>query len=153
MNSLYTSTDFKDIQQRIDTLTSAAQPLWGKMTVNEMVCHLSDPFRDFLKIRNTKPVVPFFLRPLMKMMLLNEKPFSKNAPTVKPYLQSPKGKGTKKTNFETDKAELKNLLSKFVSVTHNSDLGTHAALGQLNKEEAGLFMWKHLDHHLRQFGC
>ena len=152
MNTLFHQSTVGQTLQRIDRLQITSQPLWGKMTVNEMICHVSDPFRDFLKIRNTKPVTPVFLRPLMKWMLLNKKPFSKNAPTVKPYLQSPKGGGTKPTDFQIDRTELIELITKFSKLDDTFPLGTHAALGQLSKQQAGLFMWKHLDHHLRQFG-
>jgi len=152
MKTLFDTKTTSETLQRIDQLQESTQPLWGKMTVNQMICHVSDPFRDFLKIRNTKPVTPFIFRPLMKWMLLNQKPFGKNAPTVKPYLQSPKGSGTKPKDFESDKAALKDLVNNFSGLDDSFALGPHAALGQLTKQQAGLFMWKHLDHHLRQFG-
>jgi hypothetical protein len=152
MNTLFNSKDYTQMLERISKLNSSSAPLWGKMTVNQMVCHLSDPFRDFLKIRITSPVVPFFLRPLFKMMLLGKSPFGKNSPTVKPYLQSIKGGGTKPKSFDSDLSELKNLLYKFASLDSKTELGNHGALGLLNQEQAGIFMWKHLDHHLRQFG-
>ncbi len=152
MNTLNDQTTVNETLDRIDRLQPSSQPLWGKMTVNEMICHVSDPFRDFLKIRKTKPVTPSFLRPLMRWFLLSKKPFPKNAATVKPYLQSAKGGGTKPKDFETDIASLKELVDQFSKIDNNFALGTHAAIGQLTKEQAGLFMWKHLDHHLRQFG-
>jgi hypothetical protein len=89
---------------------------------------------------------------LLKWFLINERPFSKNAPTAKPYLQAPNGGGTQPSGFQTDKEALKRILTQFSMLEEDFDLGTHAALGQLTKKQAGQFMWKHLDHHLRQFG-
>jgi hypothetical protein len=152
MKSIFNPNDKDQLLARITNLKNTSQPLWGKMTVNEMICHVSDPFRDFLKIRTIKTAVPFFLRPLLKMMVLGKKPFGKNQPTVKPYLQSSKGGGTKSKGFETDVEELKNLINKFVFSDSNMELGNHGALGVLTKEQAGLYSWKHLDHHLGQFG-
>src|SRR4051812_46329788 len=102
MKNIFNTDDKNQILDRITNLKATSQPLWGKMTANEMICHVSDPFRDFLKIRNTKSAVPFFLRPLLKIMVLGKKPFGKNQPTVNPYLQSLKGSGTKPKVFETD---------------------------------------------------
>ncbi len=152
MKTLFDKNTTIESLQRIDQLQANSKSIWGKMSVNEMICHVSDPFRDMLRIRNTKPAIPSLLRPLMKWLLLNEKPFSKNAPTVKPYLQSPKGTGTKPNDFLSDKEELKRLVSEFARINEGFILGKHAALGHLTKKQAGRFMWKHLDHHLRQFG-
>ncbi|GIV32799.1 MAG: hypothetical protein KatS3mg031_0334 [Chitinophagales bacterium] len=152
MNTLNNPAALSELLERINRLQPSSQPLWGKMTVHEMICHVSDPFRDVLKIRNIQPVTPFFLRPLLKWILLNKKPFGKNAPTVKPYLQSHKGGGTKPKNFENDKTALKDLVIKFSELDDHFVLGPHAALGKLSRDQAGLLMWKHLDHHLRQFG-
>lgn len=152
MKTLFDKTTATEILQRIDQLEHISKAKWGKMTVTEMICHTTDPLRDLLKIRKTKPVTPSFLRPLMKWFLINEKPFPKNAPTAKPYLQSPKGGGTQPKDFRTDRDELKNLVIAFSKLDDSFSLGSHAALGQLTKQQAGQFMWKHLDHHLRQFG-
>ena len=152
MKTLLDKSTATEILQRIDGLQPTSKAKWGKMAVTKMICHTTDPIRDLLIIRNTKPVTPSFLRPLMKWFLINEKPFSKNAPTVKPYLQSPKGGGTKPKDFQIDKDELKALVTQFSNLDDNFSLGSHAALGQLTKQQAGQFIWKHLDHHLRQFG-
>jgi hypothetical protein len=152
MKSLFNTFDYKEIIDRINKLAPDSKPTWGKMTVNEMICHITDPLRDLIKIRITKPVIPFFLRPLMQKILITEKPWGKNSPTVKPYLQAPKGGGTKPRGFQTDQSLLISILDQFHSIKDDFVLGEHGALGKLSKDKAGKFMWKHLDHHLRQFG-
>lgn len=152
MNTLFNKSNVDKLQGRIDNLQPDSKALWGKMTVSEMICHLSDPLRDILGIRQTKPVFPVLLRPLMKWMLLGKKPFGKNAPTAKPYLQAQNGGGTKPTSFDADRRELKNLLNRFAAIDSTTVLSTHAALGLLNKEEADILMSKHFEHHLGQFG-
>jgi len=152
MGSLLNTTDTNIILERLDKLKTSSKPLWGKMTVNEMICHVSDPLRDVLKIRESKPAVPFILRSLLKIILLNNKPFSKNSPTVKPYLQDDKGKGTKPKGFDSDMDDLIQLIHQFQTIDKDFVLGNHAALGQLNQDTAARFIWKHLDHHLNQFG-
>jgi hypothetical protein len=152
MNTLSSSNDAKIIFDRINNLKSSSTPLWGKMTVNEMVCHISDPFRDLLKIRITKNTTPFFLTPILRMMVLGRMAHGKNMPTSKPYLQGEKGQGTKPKGFDTDIEDLKKLYNQYISQDPNEKLGCHGALGNINREQANRYIWKHLDHHLRQFG-
>jgi hypothetical protein len=152
MKTLYDPSDLEAIKQRIENLEPDSQGLWGIMNVHQMVCHVADPFRDLLKLRTTKSTIPELLKPLVRMMLINDKPFRKNIPTVKPYQQAGKGEGTAPTEFEKDRAELIKLIDEFANLDENFKLGQHAALGTLTREQAGQFMWKHLDHHLRQFG-
>jgi hypothetical protein len=152
MKTLYDREDLEDIFRRIEQLSPESQRLWGTMTVNQMVCHVADPFRDLLGLRTTKPTIPELLRPLVRMMLINDKPFRKNIPTVKPYQQAGNGEGTVPGVFEKDRSDLMDLIHQFANLDEDFRLGQHAALGALTHEQAGQFMWKHLDHHLRQFG-
>ena len=78
--NLTSTTDFQEIVGRINALTPNTQPQWGKMNVNQMVVHITDPFRDILGDRQTKPVVPSLLQPIVRMMLLGKKPFQKMLP-------------------------------------------------------------------------
>lgn len=152
MGNLTNATDFSVTKSRLSKLNPSLKPLWGKMTASEMICHVADPLRDLLGVRQTKPVVPGIFRPVVKIMLFGKKPFGKNLPTLKPYLQSEKGGGTRPTDFEHDKAMLLNLVDQFVATDANYSFYPHPGVGKLTREENGYLMWKHLDHHLRQFG-
>ena len=152
MNTLCNKTDYDQIVHRVHKLTADTKPQWGKMSVNEMFCHVADPFRDLLGMRETKMIVPFFIRPLAKMLLLSKRPFGKNAPTLKIYLQGSKGGGTKPTNFDNDKKLLLDLIKKLSSTDASFQFHPHPGVGKLSRDESGWFMWKHLDHHLKQFG-
>ncbi|MBK9247014.1 MAG: DUF1569 domain-containing protein [Ignavibacteria bacterium] len=151
-NSLYNKNDYDHIVSRINNLSADSQNNWGKMTAGEMVCHLTDPFRDVMKIRDTKPVIPAFLRPIAKKVILSQKPFKINSPTLKMYKQGKGGNGTKPTTFDNDKQALLDILSGFAAVDSTYQFGPHGGLGKLSREENGYLMWKHIDHHLRSFG-
>lgn len=152
MKNLFNNQDRQEILARVNNLTSAARPEWGVMSVNQMLCHVSDPFRDLLGLRQTKPVVPGILRPLLRKFLLGKKPFGKNAPTLKPYQQKDKGNGTRPVGFDSDKKALLELLENFCGTPENFSFRPHPGAGKMTREQNGLLMWKHLDHHLRQFG-
>lgn len=151
-NSLFNKSDYDSLVSRINNLSADSKNQWGKMTANEMLCHITDPFRDVMNTRDTKPAIPGFLRPLAKKVILSSKPFKPNLQTLKLYKQGDNGKGTKPTNFDTDKQALLDFMTKFSGADQKYQFGPHGGLGKLSRDENGFLMWKHLDHHLRSFG-
>ncbi len=152
MNTLINHDNLEQIRNRVNNLTPETQALWGNMTVGEMVCHVSDPIRDILGIRITEPVVPEAMRPALVQMVLTADNYGQGAPTSQPYLQADSGGGTKPTDFESDRNSLLELMNKFYATDDNYKLSSHAALGILTREQFGIYLWKHLNHHLSQFG-
>ena len=151
-NSLFHKSDYDAIVSRINKLSPDSKNQWGKLTVNEMICHVTDPFRDVMNMRNVKPAIPVILRPLAKMFIITKKPWKRNSQTLKVYKQGPGGDGTKPTGFENDKATLLDFISKFANTDASYHYGPHGGLGKLSRDENGFLMWKHLDHHLHSFG-
>jgi hypothetical protein len=88
---------------------------------------------------------------LIKFVVLKVLPrFPKNAATAPEMNQ--KKKGTPAKDFYTEHAYLKQMIAVFLE-RESSKLKPHPLFGELNKEEWGIILAKHLDHHLRQFGC
>lgn len=85
--------------------------------------------------------------PLFKGLLLSSKPFAKNAPThPQLVMKSP-------NDFEREKARLVAALRKFHAAgPAAAGRYEHAFVGKLTGEEWGRIQFKHVDHHLRQFG-
>jgi hypothetical protein len=87
------------------------------------------------------------LSPFIKSILTNEKPFQKNTPTDRTFVY------TDQRNFDQEKVKLQNIIKEFAEggkdkcTTH-----PHSFFGKLTPNEWGVGMYKHLDHHLRQFG-
>jgi len=152
MKSILENTELDKMLQRISNLKSDSKNLWGKMTVNEMLCHISDPIRDILGIRKTEPVTPPEMRPQIKAMVMVEEEWGHNLPTFPPYLQEEGGGGTKPTNFEDDRKTLIGLLNQFYNTNSDFVFHPHAGLGVMSRPEYGNFIWLHTDHHLRSFG-
>ncbi len=150
-NSIFNAKDYQNLVERLNKLTSNSKNVHGIMSANQMVCHITDPFLDLLKMRETKPALPFFLRPLFKGFLLSEKPWKFGLKTLKLYKQGDDGKGTKPTNFDADKKKLFELAEKFHKLPATFEFGPHGGIGKLNREENGFLMWKHTDHHLKTF--
>jgi len=133
------------IVDRINKLTPQSQKRWGKMDVSQMLAHVQLPISCAYGTHQVKG--GFLLKlvgPLVKGILYNEKPYKQGLPTDKSYVI------TDAKNFASEKQNLLEKLSRFSS--ENIVLEKHPVWGKLSKEQWSKATWKHLDHHLQQFG-
>ena len=145
--SIYDASVSASLCKRIDALTRQSMRLWGKMTVSQMLKHLTVPYNDLLENTSSKSPLRILGILFMKSTLTNEKPFIKNAPTAKNFIIHGE------PDFEFSKNDLK---SKMLNI-HNRGNGffegkEHPLLGKLTAVQWSNMLYKHLDHHLRQFG-
>lgn len=153
-HSVFDPHDYKTLVSRIQALNSENRPEWGEMTIEQMLCHCADPIRDLLGIRNPDNLeLGSTQRAAIREYLTSEVPFDHSAPTLEVYKQGGEGKGTPPTDFEHDRMLLLDLLDLFSQVPQYQQLQLHPAAGSLSRDQAGIFLWKHTDHHLRQFGA
>lgn len=144
MNSIFEQYTVQDLLRRISKLTADHQPQWGMMRVDQMLKHCQQPFlyeSKTIRKKNLKTrIILWFFRPMMS----NKKPFKK-------FLPAPKAYRVDQTNgFTLERNKLIDLIDTFSKKT--DDFPLHAVFGKLTKTEMGIGMYKHLDHHLRQFG-
>lgn len=143
----------EEIINRINQLTSENQAAWGKMNVNQMVCHVTDQLRISLGEKETgSGKAPFLGRTLIKFLVLNVISIPKNVPTS-PKVDQVDGDGTPPTDFEADRKTLLAYIEKFVSQPEDFAWTPHFKFGALNKKEWAILAHKHLHHHLKQFGA
>ena len=81
---------------------------------------------------------------MIKKKILDEKPYSRNLPTSSQYLI------TISPVFNEAKTDLINLINRFEA--HSLSKDTHPMFGPMTVDEWGISTWKHIDHHLNQFG-
>lgn len=124
--------------------------LWGRMSVHEMLCHVSDGYRAALGEKYIAPKSGLLERTLIKWLVLNMPRWPKNVPT-RPEVEQGKG-GTPPTEFEHDRSDLLQLIDRFCD-TEDSALGSHPILGPMHREEWMRWGYRHADHHLSQFGA
>lgn len=135
----------QDIIDRINKLTAESQHKWGKMDVSQMLSHVQLPINCAYGTHKVKG--SFLLNlvgPFFKSILYNNKPYKQGLPTDPSYVVV----DTK--NFETEKQKLLDLVDKFSPDT--VVLENHPVWGKFTKENWSKATWKHLDHHLKQFG-
>jgi len=136
----------QEIIERINKLNSQSPALWGKMNVAQMLAHLQMPLGVALGTHKLKrTLIGRIFGPIVKPMLYNAKPTKKNLPTDKTFIMT----GSER-EFEMEKSKLINMIDNFSESNMVNE--PHPFFGKLNKEQWSKGMWKHIDHHLQQFG-
>ena len=149
MKSLFETESFNEINSRVNTLTKNKSPEWGKMNVAQMLKHCQKPFgivNGTLKMETKVGFMKKLIFSLMKTIMYNDKPWGKNIPTSKEFLIHDD------VDFDKEKEELLKLLNEFHLKKDQFEWPKHPVFGKFTKEQYGKMNYKHLDHHLRQFG-
>lgn len=149
MQNLFDKPVYDEIISRINKLTPASVAQWGKMNVAQMLAHCKEAFR--VPLSNKKMTAPLLMRligRLMKAKLYNDSPWKKNLPTAPNFIIKDE------RDFEKEKKELLELINQFCSAGP-SGVGKfpHPFFGKFTPEQWGMSMYKHLDHHFRQFAA
>ncbi len=135
--------------KRINNLTLATQPKWGKMSVAQMLAHCNVTYEMIYENIHPKPngFMRFILKTLIKNKVVSEVPYQQNSRTAPQFII----KETK--DFEVEKQRLINYITKTQqSGENNFDNKESHSFGRLNNTEWNNMLYKHLNHHLTQFG-
>jgi hypothetical protein len=152
MKTILNRKDNDLVVARINSLSEKNDGLWGKMNVNEMICHCTDQIKMAEGKIEIKFVGNFFLTKFMKNLILLGMPAPKGK--VKTYKElDQKARGTKPTEFESDRNVLIETIKNFKTEYPNNKNVIHPSFGELSLSQWGRLINIHLDHHLRQFGC
>ena len=147
MKSVWNDVDHRELQSRIDRLTPELSARWGKFTAPGMVCHLTDALKMATGELPVAPKkLPIRFTPL-KQLIIYALPFPKGAPTA-PELLSRRA-----TDWTCEVETLKRDLEAFARRGPKGPLVPHPAFGKLTPRTWGVLVYRHIDHHLRQFGC
>lgn len=143
--NLYKPEDYRECLDRMGRLSADSQPVWGTMTVGQMLAHCAEvqEVANGKRLQKTPLIVRLFKGTIRKMVL-SDKPYKKSLQTHPQYRQP------EDRDFD---AEKQRLLAALASFSGDDSRGTpHPLFGPLTRDEKGWSCWKHLDHHLRQFG-
>lgn len=138
----------QEIMGRLDALDSDTPRLWGTMTVSQMLKHCRLQIGLGTGAVRSKAMLPGFIQWLAKQTFGFRLPWSKNLPTA-PAMVSSKDDGL---DFENELRQLRETLHNFAALPPSAKLSGHPIFGSMSKDEWGRIIYKHLDHHLAQFG-
>lgn len=149
MKNLFEPETVDEVIARIDKLQPATQRQWGKMDVAQMMAHCSAAL-DMASGRINPPriLIGRLIGSFVKPIYTNEKPLSRNSPTDKKLLVSDQ------REFLREQEQLKLKVRQFwEGAEAQCTRHAHPFFGALTPQEWSRGMYKHLDHHLRQFGA
>lgn len=150
MKSIFNHSEQEELKSRLDLLKSDADKEWGKMTAAQMCAHCSSVL-DVNAGREEEAKPSFMIKlmkPMIKKIVFGEKPYKKNNPT------SPQFVIKDSKDFETEKNKLVQCFEFYTNPANKENIVSHPSklFGQVSEAEKGWAMYKHLDHHLQQFG-
>jgi len=147
--SLFDPDVFQDTVTRIETLQASASRQWGKMTASQVLEHSA---RALEMAVGKGPQKQAWLGKLIGWAVLKrivgEQPLSKNSPTDPLLIVHDE------PQFTAAKHRLLGLMREFQAQGEaGCDGHVHSFFGGMSGPEWGVLQYKHLDHHLRQFGA
>ena len=146
MKSAHSADVRSELVERVNRLEPGTPAKWGKFTAPRMVCHLSDSLRmaiGDLDVASKNLPVRFF--PL-KQLLIYMVPMAKGLPTAPELI----ARTTDAWAGELE--EFATLLATFARHPQSAPWPDHPAFGRMSRNDWGVLVYRHSDHHLRQFG-
>ncbi|MBS4199138.1 DUF1569 domain-containing protein [Bacillus sp. FJAT-49732] len=147
MKNIFDHMYTAEVLKRIDKLSPNSQQQWGKMDVAQMLAHCSS-FQDIAMGNSFPPRswLGIIVGRFAKQIIYNDKTLPHNMSTIPTILIADD------RDFDTEKEKLKQKIITFQNngpekcTTH-----PHPFFGKLTSEQWGKGIYKHLDHHLKQF--
>ena len=138
------------IIERLNALTPESQRQWGKMSVDQMLAHCNVAYECIYEPeKHPKPKFPIslILKYIVAPIVVGEKPPKKNSPTGPQFIiKSDK-------DFDAERARLIEYINRTTELGSDHFDGTEShSFGVLNKKQWSNMLYKHIDHHLTQFG-
>ncbi|HTX41076.1 MAG TPA: DUF1569 domain-containing protein [Acidobacteriaceae bacterium] len=152
MKNLFDPGMAEDVKQRVLRLDAASERQWGSMTLPQTLAHCTSGLQMAMgTIQPKRASFPASLiGPLIKPLVFgDDKPMRRNSPSSPELFAA----DAAPRDLERERAELIAAIDTFAGrgagcCTQNP----HPFFGRMKPQEWAILMYKHLDHHLRQFG-
>jgi hypothetical protein len=146
MGTLFDARDRQSILGRLTRLTANARPQWGRFTPAQMVCHVTTGVGQGLgAIDLGPPRGPLTHWPL-NWLLIHVIPFPRGAKAApEMFARIP-------TTWDEDMATLRAMIERYAEQDPDREWPASRVFGRISGRSWGVLQYRHLDHHLRQFG-
>jgi hypothetical protein len=146
MKKLWQESARRELLDRLATLRPDRPARWGRMSAPQMVTHLNDSMRMTYGDLNCEMKRSLIRFPGIKQLIIFWMPFPKGVPTAPELIARKPGE------WEADVETLRTLLERGAGHDTRGPFPVHPAFGKLTPREWGVLAYRHVDHHLRQFG-
>src|SRR6185503_413098 len=134
------------VKKRVESLSATMTPTWGKMSVDQMLHHVNLSLAESLGEYQAKRSVKGIPRSWVRWMILNG-PWGKGAPT-RPDMYIAQGQ---RYDFAQEKTRTLSMLDRILAKPMQSEWPESANFPMEGRHWSQLH-YRHVDHHLRQFG-
>jgi hypothetical protein len=149
MKNIFDKQVTEEVINRINQLQTTTKPQWGKMSVDQMLAHCNVTYEFLYENVHPKPkgFKKWMLKTFVKSIVVSDKPYKKNGRTASEFLI------TSQKEFTTEQDRLTSYIQKTQDLGGDYfDQKESHSFGKLSKTEWNNMFYKHLDHHLTQFG-
>lgn len=136
-----------DLVRRVNSLSPGSGRQWGSMTVGQMLVHTTGQLRIGLGELKVQPRRLLMRYPPLRQLIVYLLPFPRGVPTA-PELKDPEA-----GDWDADRAALLAAVERFGERGAETEWPEHPAFGFLSRRGWGVIAYRHLAHHLRQFGA
>jgi hypothetical protein len=147
MKTLWQDETRREVVERIGQLTPERKPEWGRMSSHQMVGHLIRSVQMATGELHVKSKSTPLGWPGVRQLVVYYLPFPKNVPTAPELLVA-----TTPNAFSADLSDLRETINRMVARGQDARWPEHPAFGPLTGDAWGVLVYRHMDHHLRQFG-
>ena len=148
MENIFNAADRAALQQRLSRLQPTSARQWGKMNAAQMLAHCAAAMEMACGDRQKKQAfIGKLVTPFIRSTFLGPKPLGRNSPTDPDLVIA------EERDFSAESQRLSTLVDRFCQAGPDAaGRQIHSFFGRFSGEEWGRLTYKHLDHHLRQFG-
>ncbi|HST59803.1 MAG TPA: DUF1569 domain-containing protein [Longimicrobium sp.] len=149
MKNLYEPATAAEVKDRLQQLRPESPRLWGTMSAGQTVAHCAVAMEMAVgDVRPRRMPIGYLLGPLFKRLAIgNEQPFRRNTPTTPDLVMRDE------RELDAERRRLTALIDRFATGPAACTTHPHAFFGRLAPREWAVLSYKHIDHHLRQFGA
>lgn len=150
MKSVFNLNDTQELTERINSLSPKSIAIWGKMNVAQMLAHCNVSYEMAFENKHPKPniIMRLLLKFFVKKIVVGDKPYKRSSQTAPAFII------TDTRDFENEKNRLISYVIKTQKLGATYFEGKESlSFGVLNETEWNNMFYKHLDHHLNQFGA
>lgn len=145
--NLFEPDSAQEIFTRIERIKASTPANWGKMSAAQMMAHCQATFRAYFgEVKMKRGLVGILFGKMAKKKLFSDKPWPQGLPTDKKFVVADE------REFETEKQKLVEAINHFVKEGYTVTACVHPFFGKMSSQEWAILGYKHLDHHLKQFG-
>lgn len=145
---IFNAMDRQSIDNRLAGLDPAARPQFGRMTPAAMICHMKDALEVATGAAPARIIPSKLSNPLLRHIVIYYMPWPKGKVQTAPEMLK-----TRPEDWTGDLARLRATLNAAVERGPDGDWAVHPAFGNISGKDYGVLIYRHFDHHLRQFGA